>query len=192
MPLRHCWTDANFVLIANDDGKTAEILTQDTDGVPQTKQQFLVSSNSQVVNAPTQAPVNFGPFVGTWYAHAQQLVIQADGKAVYTGRVFVWCVDDQGNTINQPPCDGGGNEGISPNQHALITFTSVQGNTASGSIMPGGTGMRNINDNIIPIGSTVTVTLHPDNDTHSVSNGSLLCGPQAIQNNVDPGCTSGA
>jgi hypothetical protein len=140
-----------------------------------------------------QSP-NFSPFVGTWYAHAQAIVINADGKAIYTGRVFVWCVDDQGNTINQPPCDGGGNQGINPNQHALITFTRVVGNTALGTIAAGGTGMRNLDasSRIIPIGSNITVTLNSSNDTLQVSNGMLLCGPQAIKNNVDPGCNSGA
>ena len=142
----------------------------------------------------TPIPTNFAPFVGTWYAHAQQLVINADGKAVYTGRVFVWCVDYQGNTVSPPPCDGGGYQGINPNQNALITFNSVIGNTASGTIMLGGTGMRSQDDSrsLIPIGSTVTITLNPNNNTLNVSNGMLLCGPQAIKNNVDPGCNSGA
>jgi hypothetical protein len=41
------------------------------------------------------------------------------------------------------------------------------------------------NGNIMAIGSTITVTLHPANDTLSISNGMLLCEPQAIKKHID-------
>jgi hypothetical protein len=135
------------------------------------------------VPTPTQTP-NFGPFVGTWFAHSDTMIIKADGTATYTGRVFIWCTDDP-----RPPCDT--NEPIMGGLNAQITFTSVSGNTASGSIT-GGTGLRDFHGNIIPVGSNISVTLNPDNDTLNVSDGSLLCGPTAIKNVVDQGCISNA
>lgn len=128
---------------------------------------------------------DFTPFVGVWYAHAQEMTIHANGTATYGGRVFVWCTDDP-----RPPCDSITGGAITGGLSTQITFTSVNGNTATGTIT-GGTGDRNLDGSIIPVGSPISVTLNA-NDTLNVSDGSLLCGPQAIQNQVDPGCTSGA
>lgn len=262
-PLKHCWTYANFVLIANDDGKTAalymhllayssqaqmpkvttgehvnqgdpiglagttgwstgvhlhfqveslpssvaqqthqpagwwwtnslpvtfsnpEVLAKRQNGIPKTNDVFTVSSSSPsgIVTPPTRT-LDFTPFVGTWYAHAQAMVIKADGTATYSGRVFVWCSDDP-----RPPCDTD-NGAIVGGLNTQITFTNIIGNMASGTIT-GGTGDRDIHNTLLPVGTAISVTLNA-NDTLQVSDGSLLCGPTAIQNNADPGCNSGA
>lgn len=263
--LKHCWAYANFVLIADDDGKTAslymhllpyssqthmpkvsvgehvnqgdpiglagttgwstgvhlhfqveslpsssvqqsgsttgwwwtnslpisfsnpEILMKRQNGIPETGDVFMVSTSfpspSQTVTTP-EPKLDFTPFVGTWYAHAQTMVIYTNGTAIYTGRVFTWCTDDP-----RPPCDTN-NGAIIGGLNARITFTNISGTTASGTIT-GGTGDRDIHNNIWPVGSALSVTLNTD-DTLQVSDGSLLCGPIAIQHNANEGCNSGA
>jgi hypothetical protein len=145
--------------------------------------------NATSVNAtpnPTPTPTrDFSHFVGTWYAHSKTMIINADGSAQYKGRVFIWCTDDP-----RPPCDVIDSSIITGGLNAQITFNSVKKNIASGSITEG-TGDRDKQKNIIPVGSQITVTLNAD-DTLAVSDGSLLCGEQARQNNLDVGCNSGA
>jgi hypothetical protein len=156
-----------------------------TGQAPDALMKLPVLSPPTPVLVPTPTPVpDFTRFKGTWYAHARQLIIQPNGTASYSGRVFVWCTDDP-----RPPCDNM-NGAITGGMNTQITFTSVNGNTANGSIT-GGTGDRDLHNTIIPVGSNLSVTLN-ENNTLAVSDGSLLCGPNVIKNNVDPGCNSGA
>ncbi len=117
---------------------------------------------------PTNTQPNFAPFVGTWDQESIVMNINPDGTATYQGRVFVWCTDDP-----RPPCDSMSNGQITGGLDTQITFTSVSGNTASGTIT-GGTGDRDVHGNIIPVGSNLSVTLNP-NGTLSVSDGETLC-----------------
>ncbi len=119
---------------------------------------------------------DFTPFAGNWIAHGVGIAIHSDGTADYDGRVYIWCTDD-----SRPPCDTTSNNQITGGLDTQITFTSINGNIASGSIT-GGTGDRDIQGNILPVGSPFTVTLNPSNDTLQASDGTLFCGPNTPQN----------
>ena len=138
-----------------------------------------------VSSQPTTNTPNFGPFVGNWFAHGVGMTIRSDGTANYTGRVYVWCSDDP-----RPPCDSTNNNIITGGLDTQITFISVNGNVAGGTIT-GGSGDRDKQGNIIPVGSTFTVTLNPSNDTLQASDGVLLCGPNTPQSDPNyPGCVN--
>jgi hypothetical protein len=133
---------------------------------------------------------DFGPFVGHWYAHSRAMDIQPDGRAKYRGRVFVWCTDDP-----RPPCDS---ESDIFGMNVTVVFTGVNGKTAYG-IIASGTGARGFTDNsFIPVGSSITATLQPDDQGQytllSVSDGWLGCSPNVSTSDphyaVD--CVSGA
>lgn len=93
----------------------------------------------------------FSQFVGTWKFYGTGMIINANGTAIYEGRTHVFCSDDP-----RPPCDGGdlGLDGL----NTSLLFSHVDGNTAFGFIT-GGTGDRDFNKNILPVGSAINVTL---------------------------------
>lgn len=97
--------------------------------------------------APTTIP-GIDPFVGTWWIAqgAITLTIQADGTATY-----------KASGVN-----------------SQLQFTSVQGNTAYGTVVSGTNIPAGPQGNPIPVGGNITVTLL---DPHNlqVSNGFTLC-----------------
>lgn len=102
---------------------------------------------------PTQPPApttiaGIDQFVGTWWigGGAITLTIKSDGSATY--------VASEGNS--------------------QIQFTSVSGNTASGTVVSGTSIPIGPQGNSIPVGGTITVTLI-DQHTLQVSNGYVLC-----------------
>jgi hypothetical protein len=115
---------------------------------------------------PKKVP-DFSRFVGFWYAHGADLLVNADGQAHFGARTYTWC----GPGVKQP-CDslqGGILDGYTEN----IQFSRVSGNVAYGTITAG---------NVRPIGSGATLTLLPGNQLHfsaGIGMGNQLCGPQA-------------
>lgn len=93
----------------------------------------------------------FSRFVGLWKYYGTGMIITADGKAIYEGRTHVFCSEDP-----RPPCDGGslGLDGL----NTTILFFNVIDSAAYGTFIAG-TGDRDVNNNIIPVGGSITVTL---------------------------------
>lgn len=122
-----------------------------------------ITTDSRV---PKQKP-DFSKFAGFWYAHGAGLTVNADGQAHFSARTYTWC----GPGVKQP-CDeaqGGMLNGYKEN----VQLSRVSGNNAYGIITAG---------NVLPVGSSVTLTLLPGNQVHfsaGVGMGNQLCGPQA-------------
>lgn len=110
---------------------------------------------------------DFSRFVGFWYAHGADVVVNADGQAHFGARTYTWC----GPGVKQP-CDssqGGILDGYTEN----IQFSRVDGNVAYGTVTAG---------NVRPVGSEATLTLLPGNQVRfsaGIGMGNQLCGPQA-------------
>lgn len=110
---------------------------------------------------------DFSRFVGYWYAHGADLVVNADGQAHFGARTYTWC----GPGVKQP-CDLS-QEGILDGYTENIQFSRVSGNAAYGTITAG---------NVRPVGSGATLTLLPGDQVRfsaGIGMGNQLCGQKA-------------
>jgi hypothetical protein len=89
----------------------------------------LVSTTSLPALPTTTTTTGFAAFAGTWTIHGAQVIIVADGSGTADWRVYTWCSDNP-----TPPCDNLNNNQIIDGGHAAFHLTSVNGNTASGTV----------------------------------------------------------
>lgn len=197
-PLGWWWTNSLPITFSNP-----EVLAQDVDGIPKTDQRFLVSNPPEksstpiippivtptqptpvLVPTPTQPPtptqaIKFGPVVGSWIGPGRAMQINAKGLAGYDGRLYYWC------TEYSSPCDTINNGNIQGGLNVTFQISRIVGNTAYGTITSG-TGDRNesknANGQVMPVGSPISVTYIPKDDTLQVSDGWLMCGPNTPHN----------
>lgn len=112
-----------------------------------------------LINSPVQAQggPSFARFAGTWIGRPYTvLTVQTDGYAELEWRVYgSWCYEDGASQ----PCDtlNGPNGEMVPGGHAVIRFTSVSGDTLSGS-MRASTEPSDMD----PFNTPPTLTLMPD------------------------------
>jgi hypothetical protein len=111
----------------------------------------------------TFSPQELQPFQGQWYMHGGLLTIQNDGRATFIARAYQNC----GSGIKQP-CDTWQGDRIIPGIREEITITSIQGETAYGTIV-------NSSDN--STGQPATIKIQPQNTL--LFNKRSLCGPHA-------------
>lgn len=92
------------------------------------------------------------PFSGGWGKHGYQLSISPDGSGEATWRTYEWCH----RPGVKPPCDSIAPDGIiQEGGHAVLTFSSVEGRTAYGS-------MIDISDPAHLVRLSVSLTLQPE------------------------------
>lgn len=152
-----CWMFPLIVLL---------IMGYNTTGADAALRSTLLATDAHI----TKETPDFSKFADTWYYHGEYLRIGANGQAHYGARVYTSC----GPGVPQPcdPALGGGAFGNG--YQADIQFSQISGNVASGTIISG---------NVLPVGTSVTATLLP-NDQLSFSGvastgSSRLCGSNA-------------
>jgi hypothetical protein len=146
----------------------------------------LTALLAALVAALACAPGATGPdlhlFAGRWAGHSRLLVVEQDGRATYTGRVFRFC----GPGV-APPCDRLAGDRITGGLDEHLTFTRTSATTAYGTIASGTDDEAPPNVHL-RVGSPLSLTRQP-NDEVRVSDGWTLCGRQAPPG--DPACTGG-
>lgn len=101
--------------------------------------------------AAQEVPPPLTPFIGNWGRHGYSLAISSDGTGEATWRVYDRC-GAPGVTL---PCDRIDETHFEAGGHAVVTFSSAEGQTAYGSLV-------DISDPAHPIFRSAGLTLRPD------------------------------
>jgi len=113
-------------------------------------------------------PVDFSAFAQRWGSHGFQLVVGADGYAHAQSRTYEQC--DRKTSDPNIPCE---DPYTSYAAHAIIRFTSVSGDTASGTVLSSNLPLS------FPTNSSVTLTRMPYDIANltSARGSGAVCGP---------------